>query len=272
MKKNTLPFVTAIFLMALFGNVLLCAQNNREVPYHQIDRYSQILPLNPAKKIRIRLAVGAGFSSAENQLKGHLRESGLGDKLNAKGDWLYSGGNDFYPQSEVVRFVGALSIDYRLGKYAWFGVTVGIDPSASATGYDRFGTDYGFWAGTYSIGQFATLKQGSWFWSPQLSFNSTDGKFGIFGGPTFEYHILSIQWEDTVPVYKRPTTIGAVFGARAGFVGRWEWFVSYRLSADVQYWQTSNTMQAYSENTSVLPDRVVNFSHFRTGITYSFSL
>ena len=237
----------------------------------QISSQTQTIPMNDKGITRLRIGAGMAISSSASQLEDHLIKSGFGDKVNGKLDWLRDNGNDFYPQSETQPFVVELALERQFSDQVWMGISAGIDRSVSVKGYDRFGTTYSFWNGTYSIGQFVTMKHHSWFLSPQLSFNKEDSKVGLFGGPTIEFHTMSIQYENQRPIQNKQTKIGAVIGARANLGGNWEWFASYRFSSSLPYGRITNSFQNGNDSyTSTLHAGEINLNHFRTGFAYRF--
>jgi hypothetical protein len=258
MKESTfLPtlIMTSLFTLHLYG------QN------HTVN--NQGIHIIKEETFRLRIGGGVAMTSAATHLKSQLSAYGFGDKYNASYDWIYSGGNDYYPQSTTIPLVAELTLEKKIVGQAWVGLSIGIDPTTSIKGYDRFGTDHSFWQGTFSVGRFLTMKHKSWFLSPQFSFDKSSGKIGFFGGPTFEFNKLDVHNETQSHVITKKIKTGAVVGVRAIITRGLEWFASYRFSAGMPYGQVTNSYKDGDRNiTTVLPAGRINLNHFRTGLAW----
>ncbi len=265
MKKNFLLFT---LITSVLFNTNLFAQS------YSGSGSSQTSTISIDKKGDLRLRFGTGFviSRTANQLKEEFTTHGFGDKYNASYDWLYSGGNDFYPQSEVVPLVAELALEKKISQQFWAGFSISFDQPVSVTGYDRHGTDYSFLRGTYSIGRFLTMKHKSWSLSPQFSYDKPASNFGFFGGPVFEFHSLQVRNDTQPSIHAKKANVGVVIGVRARLMRRLEWFASYRFSAGMPYGQVINSYQDNDRNfVSVLPAGTINTNHFRMGLAWCFT-
>lgn len=249
-----------ILLLALTCSTAICQQNKKHLK-------------SSKSNFRISLGLSGTISSSASDMKNHLKSAGLGDKVNGTYDYISSGGNDFYPQSEVYMMGFELMAERRIGKQAWLGISIGSDKMEKVTGYDRFGTKSSFWAGTYSIGQFVTLTHSSWFLSSQFSIATPDGRLEFFGGPTATFHKVGTTWNYPRIKKEGQTTLGAHLGVKVNFTDHWNMFLTYRITGKVQHESSS---QDYTNDgelyTSILPAKEFSYNHLRVGLSYRFSI
>lgn len=240
---------------------IACLQTSAFCQRHEIT-------IQHEKKFRVRFSPGVAISFSVKAMENHFREHGFNDKLNAKMDWLYSGGNDFFPQSMTWPVIFELAVERKLNKGMWAGLTGGIDEFTKSKGYDRYGTDYGWWEGTYSIGRFVTMKHWSWFLSPQIHYRFPNGDAGLFGGPTITFHSMGVQWDTGQELLKHPTKLGGIFGLKLHFGEYVEGFVAYRFSQPVVFNASSEILTHEDKTfTSTLPALELGLNHVRIGLS-----
>lgn len=218
--------------------------------------------------LRFRMSLALKASNAKSAMKDYLRDSGFGDKYNSAFDALVRSGNDFYPQANPFSVAFELSVDQQIQPQTRLGLRVGKETATTAKGYDRYGTGTGLFGGTYSIGQFITLKHAAWYLSPFMGFTSKDGKKELLIGPSLDVHALSTEWEGFSTEKENQIRLGVIAQAALLISSRVEAFVAYRYSAKVKF--AESLLISSGGDSSFLPSMKINFSHFRLGLAYQF--
>jgi hypothetical protein len=157
-----------------------------------------------------------------------------------------------------------LSTAYRLARRHWLGFILGWDNRVVAEGFDKAYTTNSI-LGKADIGHFVTLGHSAWFLSPQWSVKFPNSRFGMYGGPSLDFHKLDDADR------KRFRRIGAIIGARAELVAALEVFAAFRWSPNMHFEKQERIFENNGLSiTSTLPAKEVNFSHLRFGFSYGF--
>ena len=229
---------------------------------------------NSAKKekdFRFHVGTSLMFSMTGTKMNNHLTNSGFKGKFNGAFDAIFSGGNDYYPQKDIMPFSLEIGAERRLGKNGWVGLSFGSDKMETAKGYDRYGTGSFITTGTFSTGQFITIEHFSFYLSPTYKMELDWCNYNPFVGAVVTFNTMSTNWGGFGTTYDDKTNLGGVVGISGKIKGNWQWHLTYRHSGNVIFKETEVYDDA-GEVRSHFSELELNTSHVRLGAFYQFEI